>query len=69
MTPKKPMDVPLRIGIVHCACPPVVGGVEEVLSRTADTFHRLGIKLLGYDILFLLTGAYDPREERAVAYY
>jgi len=49
--------------------PRSLGGVEEVLSRTADTFHRLGIKLLGYDILFLLTGAYDPREERAVAYY
>jgi len=28
-----------------------------------------GIKLLGYNILFILTGAYDPHEERAVAYY
>jgi len=42
MTLKKPMDAPLRIGILHYACPPVVGGVEEILSRQADTFHRLG---------------------------
>jgi glycosyltransferase involved in cell wall biosynthesis len=28
-----------------------------------------GIKLLGYNVLFLLTGAYDPHEQRAVAYY
>jgi glycosyltransferase involved in cell wall biosynthesis len=41
MIPKKRI-VPLRIGILHYACPPVVGGVEEVLSRQADTFHRLG---------------------------
>ncbi|MDY6953659.1 MAG: glycosyltransferase, partial [Thermodesulfobacteriota bacterium] len=26
-------------------------------------------KLLGYNVLFLLTGAYDPHEERALAYY
>ena len=28
-----------------------------------------GIKLLGYDVLFIMTGAYDPHEERAVSYY
>lgn len=28
-----------------------------------------GIKLAGYDILFLLTGAYDPHEKKAVSYY
>ena len=28
-----------------------------------------GIKLLGYNVLFMLTGAYDPHEQRAVAYY
>ncbi len=28
-----------------------------------------GIKLLGYNILFILTGAYDPHEGRAVSYY
>ncbi|MBW2027517.1 MAG: glycosyltransferase family 4 protein [Deltaproteobacteria bacterium] len=28
-----------------------------------------GIKLLGYNILFVLTGAYDPHEQRAISYY
>ena len=28
-----------------------------------------GIKLLGYDVLFVLTGAYDPHEKKAVSYY
>jgi len=28
-----------------------------------------GIKLLGYNVLFILTGAYDPHEARAVSYY
>jgi glycosyltransferase involved in cell wall biosynthesis len=28
-----------------------------------------GIKLVGYNILFGLTGAYDPHEQRAVSYY
>jgi glycosyltransferase involved in cell wall biosynthesis len=28
-----------------------------------------GIKLLGYDVLFVLTGAYDPHEQKAVSYY
>jgi glycosyltransferase involved in cell wall biosynthesis len=28
-----------------------------------------GLKLLGYDVLFVLTGAYDPHEKKAVSYY
>jgi len=28
-----------------------------------------GIKSLGYDVLFVMTGAYDPHEARATAYY
>ncbi len=28
-----------------------------------------GIKNLGYNILFIMTGAYDPHEEKAVSYY
>ena len=28
-----------------------------------------GIKILGYNVLFIMTGAYDPHEERAVSYY
>jgi glycosyltransferase involved in cell wall biosynthesis len=28
-----------------------------------------GLKILGYNVLFVLTGAYDPHEERAVSYY
>ena len=36
------MDKPLRIGILHYSCPPVVGGVEEVLSQHAFVLHRLG---------------------------
>jgi glycosyltransferase involved in cell wall biosynthesis len=28
-----------------------------------------GIKLLGYNVLFVLTGAYDPHEQRALSYY
>ena len=28
-----------------------------------------GIKLLGYNILFILTGAYDPHQARAISYY
>ena len=33
---------PLRIGILHYSCPPVVGGVEEILSQHARILHRLG---------------------------
>ncbi len=36
------MDKPLRIGILHYSCPPVVGGVEEVLSQHASILHRQG---------------------------
>jgi glycosyltransferase involved in cell wall biosynthesis len=28
-----------------------------------------GIKILGYNVLFIMTGAYDPHENRAVSYY
>jgi hypothetical protein len=31
------MDKPLEIGILHYSCPPVVGGVEEVVfSRSKN---------------------------------
>ncbi len=36
------MDVPLRIGILHYSCPPVVGGVEEIVRQQASIFHRSG---------------------------
>ncbi|MBW1739893.1 MAG: glycosyltransferase family 4 protein [Deltaproteobacteria bacterium] len=36
------MDTPLRIGILHYSCPPVVGGVEEILGQQASIFHRMG---------------------------
>jgi glycosyltransferase involved in cell wall biosynthesis len=36
------MDKVLRIGILHYSCPPVVGGVEEMLSQHAFVLHRLG---------------------------
>jgi glycosyltransferase involved in cell wall biosynthesis len=35
-------DTSLRIGIVHYSCPPLVGGVEEILSQQASIFHRTG---------------------------
>lgn len=35
-------DKPLRIGILHYSCPPVVGGVEEILRQQASIFHRMG---------------------------
>jgi glycosyltransferase involved in cell wall biosynthesis len=28
-----------------------------------------GIKILGYNVLFIMTGAYDPHENRAISYY
>jgi len=28
-----------------------------------------GIKILGFNVLFIMTGAYDPHEQRAVSYY
>ncbi|MES0362383.1 MAG: glycosyltransferase family 4 protein [Desulfobacteria bacterium] len=36
------MDAPLRIGLLHYSCPPLVGGVEEILSQQASIFHRMG---------------------------
>jgi len=36
------MDRILRIGILHYSCPPVVGGVEEVVRQHAFILHRLG---------------------------
>jgi len=36
------MDKALRVGMVHYSCPPVVGGVEEVLSQQASILHRNG---------------------------
>jgi len=36
------MDAPLHIGILHYSCPPVVGGVEQIVSQQASMFHRLG---------------------------
>ena len=38
----QPSQRPLRIGILHYSCPPVVGGVEEILSQHATILHRLG---------------------------
>lgn len=32
----------LRIGILHYTCPPVVGGVEEIVNQHASILHRLG---------------------------
>lgn len=32
----------MHIGIIHYSCPPVVGGVEEVLSQQAAILHRKG---------------------------
>ena len=36
------MDKPLRIGILHYSCPPVVGGVEEILRQHALILQRSG---------------------------
>jgi len=36
------MDRTLNIGILHYSCPPVVGGVEEVLSQHTSILRRLG---------------------------
>ena len=32
----------LSIGILHYTCPPVVGGVEEIVNQHASILHRLG---------------------------
>jgi glycosyltransferase involved in cell wall biosynthesis len=36
------MNAPLRIGILHYSCPPLIGGVEEILSQQASFFQRMG---------------------------
>lgn len=36
------MKRPLRIGILHYSCPPVAGGVEEMVYQHALIFHRMG---------------------------
>jgi len=35
------MDDALKIGILHYTCPPVVGGVEEIVNQHASILHRL----------------------------
>ncbi len=35
-------QAPLKIGLLHYSCPPVVGGVEEVLRQHARLLHRAG---------------------------
>ena len=35
-------DSVFRIGLLHYSCPPVVGGVEEILSQHASILYRLG---------------------------
>ena len=42
MSIKKAIDTPLRIGLLHYSCPPIVGGVEEIVSQQACVFHRMG---------------------------
>ncbi len=32
----------LKIGILHYSCPPVVGGVEEIVKQHAEVLNRLG---------------------------
>ena len=36
------MDKALHLGVVHYSCPPIVGGVEEVLRQQASILHRYG---------------------------
>ncbi|GAB4260632.1 MAG: hypothetical protein Kow0092_09620 [Deferrisomatales bacterium] len=42
------MERPLGIAVLHYSCPPVVGGVEEVVRQQASVFHRHGhpVKIL-----------------------
>ena len=35
------MEVSHRIGLLHYSCPPIVGGVEVVLSHQALAMHRM----------------------------
>ena len=36
------LEPPFNIGILHYSCPPVIGGVEEVLSQQAIILDRIG---------------------------
>jgi len=36
------IERPLRIGLLHYSCPPLVGGVEEVLRHHAQVLTRMG---------------------------
>lgn len=45
------------IALLHYSCPPVIGGVEEVVRQQAALFHRLGHKVV------VLTGAGAVFEE------
>ncbi|MBW2322938.1 MAG: glycosyltransferase [Deltaproteobacteria bacterium] len=36
------MNRPLRIGILHYSCPPIVGGVEEVIRQQASALNHAG---------------------------
>jgi glycosyltransferase involved in cell wall biosynthesis len=36
------LETPLKIGILHYSCPPVIGGVEEVLGQQAVMLDRFG---------------------------
>ncbi len=38
----KSKDRPLRVGMMHYSCPPVVGGVEELIKQHALILNRLG---------------------------
>ena len=42
MALKDIQDSAFQIGLLHYSCPPVVGGVEEILSQQATILHRLG---------------------------
>ena len=35
-------DRPFRIGLLHYSCPPLVGGVEEIVSQHAHILNRMG---------------------------
>ena len=36
------IERPLRIGLLHYSCPPLVGGVEEILRNHAQVLKRMG---------------------------
>jgi len=51
------METGLRIGITHYSCPPVVGGVEELLKH-----HALNLARLGHEVS-VLAGMGEPFSE------